>query len=407
MTQGRWIALGVALLVLLAGWSAGGAWSSGKEPLGTVESGDLVLSAEVSGTLKSVNSEAISPPQVPGVWDFKISMLIPEGKDVKPGDPVVGFDTAELQRKLLEKQAESESAGKHIEKKMQDAEIEGNADRLRLAEAEARRHKAQLTLEVPADLAKSQDLKAARLELEDAEREITFVRATIDARTKADEVALAALRRQKDAADRRVKDIQDAIASMSVRATRAGTVVYEANWRDEKKKVGDPAWNGERILEIPDLSRMRAEGEIAESDAGMIKEGQVVRLRLEAHPDVEYTGKIALIWGTVQQLSWRNPEKVVKLDISLDSTDPRRMRPGMRFRGTVETGRVKGAVLVPAEAVFPTPDGPVAYRKSIVGFGRRVLELGARNDKMVVVTHGLEPGDRVSRRDLSLLEDGS
>jgi len=290
---------------------------------------------------------------------------------------------------------------------MQDAEIEGNADRLRLAEAEARRHKAQLTLEVPADLAKSQDLKAARLELEDAEREITFVRAKIDARTKADEVALAALRRQKDAADRRVKDIQDAIASMSVRATRAGTVVYEANWRDEKKKVGDPAWNGERILEIPDLSRMRAEGEIAESDAGMIKEGQVVRLRLEAHPDVEYTGKIALIWGTVQQLSWRNPEKVVKLDISLDSTDPRRMRPGMRFRGTVETGRVKGAVLVPAEAVFPTPDGPVAYRKSIVGFGRRVLELGARNDKMVVVTHGLEPGDRVSRRDLSLLEDGS
>jgi hypothetical protein len=187
---------------------------------------------------------------------------------------------------------------------------------------------------------------------------------------------------------------------MTVRAPRAGTVVYTANSRDEKKKVGDSAWRGERILEIPDLNVMRGEGEVDESDAGKIGVGQTVRLRLEAHPDLEFTGKIASIWSTVQRQSWRSPVKVVKLVVALDATDPRKMRPGMRFRGVIETGRIAGALLVPKDAVFPTGAGPVAFRRTAWGYGRRVLTLGARNAASVEVKAGLEPGDRVARRDL-------
>ena len=72
---------------------------------------------------------------------------------------------------------------------------------------------------------------------------------------------------------------------MAVKAERSGTVVYATSWRDEKKKVGDSAWRGERILEIPDLSAMKGEGDVDESDAGKIRVGQKVRFRLEAHPD--------------------------------------------------------------------------------------------------------------------------
>jgi multidrug efflux pump subunit AcrA (membrane-fusion protein) len=187
---------------------------------------------------------------------------------------------------------------------------------------------------------------------------------------------------------------------MSVKAPRAGTVVYATSWRDEKKKVGDSAWRGERILEIPDLAAMKGEGEVDESDAGKIAVGQKVRFRLEAHPDTEFTGKIASILSTVQRQSFRNPVKVVKLVVALDSTDARKMRPGMRFRGVIETGRIADAVLVPADAVFPTDAGPIAFRKTLTGFGRRILTLGARNEASVEVKTGLEPGDRIARRDL-------
>jgi multidrug efflux pump subunit AcrA (membrane-fusion protein) len=51
-------------------------------------------------------------------------------------------------------------------------------------------------------------------------------------------------------------------------------------------------------------------------------------------------------------------------------------------------------VQVPAEAVFVTPDGPVAYRKD----GSRVkLKLGKRNGTAVEVVSGLQPGDVISR----------
>ena len=406
MTRRRALAWAGGACALLAGWWAFGRDVLPDEAWGKVERGDLVLTAEVTGTLRAVVSEAVGPPQVPDVWDFKIAMMAPEGKDVKAGTPVLGFDTSELERKLLEKQAEGESAAKRIEKREKDAEVARNENALQLAEATSRKRKAELALDVPPELVKSQELKEARLELTDATRQIDYLKLKIDAQSRADRVALEALHAQKDAADRRVREIQDAVSSMTVKAARAGTIVYANDWRDEKKKVGDSVWRGARILEIPDLTAMRAEGQVDESDAGRIAVGQKVRFRLDAHPDVEFTGKVRSIWSTVQRESWRNPLKVMKLDVALDATDPRKMRPGMRFRGTVETGRVPGVLLVPSDAVFPSDDGPVAFRKTALGFERRRLELGARSEASVEVKGGLDSGDRVARRDLGAPDGG-
>jgi RND family efflux transporter MFP subunit len=145
---------------------------------------------------------------------------------------------------------------------------------------------------------------------------------------------------------------------------------------------------------------MKGEGEVDESDAGKIAVGQKVRFRLEAHPDIEFGGKIASILSTVSRQSFRSPIKIVKLVVELDATDPRKMRPGMRFRGVIETGRIAETVVVPADAVFPTEAGPVAFRKTLMGYDRTPLTLGARNEASVEVKSGLAPGDHISRRDL-------
>ena len=69
----------------------------------------------------------------------------------------------------------------------------------------------------------------------------------------------------------------------------------------------------------------------------------------------------------------------------------------MRFRGEVETERLANVVQVPAEAVFVTPDGPVAYRDERRRLERVKLALGKRNATAIEVKRGLAPGDRVSR----------
>ncbi|HEU5263008.1 MAG TPA: hypothetical protein VFU34_00115, partial [Gaiellaceae bacterium] len=115
MTRRVQVALGAVAAAAVGVW-AFGRGSVSDNVWVKVERGDLVLGVEVTGTLAAVGSDAIGPPPVGDVWDFKISMMAPEGKDVKLGEPVLGFDTSELERKLQEKSAESESAGKRIEK---------------------------------------------------------------------------------------------------------------------------------------------------------------------------------------------------------------------------------------------------------------------------------------------------
>jgi multidrug efflux pump subunit AcrA (membrane-fusion protein) len=124
-------------------------------------------------------------------------------------------------------------------------------------------------------------------------------------------------------------------------------------------------------------------------------------LRLDAHPDAEFSGRVASIAETVQRKSEEMPVKVVHLDIALDQTEPRRMRPGMRYRGTVETERIEGVLLIPTDAVFITEHGPVAYRRKGDGHETVKLTLGRRNQTYVEVVDGLVEGDRVSRTDLS------
>ncbi|HEY0251685.1 MAG TPA: hypothetical protein VGC41_09170, partial [Kofleriaceae bacterium] len=89
---------------------------------------------------------------------------------------------------------------------------------------------------------------------------------------------------------------------------------------------------------------------------------------------------------------------VAKLSIALlPTTVP--LRPGMRFRGQVETEVLPKVIQVPTEAVFVRADGPVAFRDTGHGVERVKLVLGKRSATMIEVTTGLAPGDHVSRID--------
>jgi len=396
----RWIAI-VAALLAVGGWAARRAAARGGGDWAEVKRDDLKLEVEVSGTLKAVQTTNLGPPPVDDTWDYKIAQLAPEGSQVHAGDVVLAFDTSELERRLEEKRAERDSSDKEIEKRQLDLTVKRRDDELRLAEAEARRRKAQLKVDRPEELSSAKELEQARLDLTLADAEVAYLGPKMQAEDRAAKAELTSFRERRDRADARVREIEQAIARMSVTAPRDGTVIYVSNWRDEKHKVGDSCWRGERVVEIPDLNRMQALAEVDEADAGKVAVGQSVRLRLDAHPDVDFTGHVASIWGTVQKKSWNNPLKVVRLDVSVDRTDTQRMRPGMRFTGAVEVGRVPAALVVPAEAVFPTPDGAIAWRKTSLGVESVRLSIGKRTARLVEVTAGLAAGDRVSLRDLS------
>jgi HlyD family secretion protein len=393
-----WIA-GAAVLVLGGALVAVDRLAESEVQWIVVEHDDLVLGVEVEGTLEAVESTSIGPPQVREVWEYKIAFLAEEGTEVEPGQKLVAFDTSELRQRVEQQQAERDAAHEQVEKAEREQTVQLRQAELALSEAQAELRRARLKAESPVELTAGRELRQIRLDLELAERRVAYRTSALEASRRTAAANLGALRAQATQAEKRVEETEHAIAEMERTAPIGGTVIHVANWRDEKKKVGDTCWRGDHVIELPNLERMRAAGKVHEAEAGRVVEGQRVTLELDAHPDVEFSGRVARIWRTVERENWRSPLKVVRLDIDLDETDPRRMKPGMRFRGTIETEKVERAVVVDADAVRLEPDGPVAYRKTWLGHERVRVELGRRSGGRVEVLGGLAPGDRISASD--------
>lgn len=391
-------AVALALVIVAAAVVVATAIAKVTPPAGSlrVERGDLVIEVEVTGTLRAVESSTLGPPQIRDVWQFKIAMMAEEGTEVTKGQPILAFDTSELQQRLQTKQADLDTARTEVEKKKVDMAVAEADDVLARADVEARLRKARLMTSQPAELQSTIEVKKARLDLELAELEMDLVLQRIEATRRAGEEELGVLEAILDQVQSEVREIEEGIAKMTRVAPRDGIVIYVTNWRNEKKKVGDSCSVRDMVLEIPDLGRMEADGEVEEALAGRVREGQRVVLRLDAYPDREYLGTVSSISRAVQEKSWRNPLKVVRLTLSLDETDPERMRPGMRFRGEIEVDRVENITTIPIEAVIGAERGPVAYRYRLGSWRQVALVLGRRNGEQVEVIEGLEPGDVVA-----------
>lgn len=358
--------------------------------------GALVSGIEVTGSLEAFESDRFGPPQLPDVWDFKISMMAPEGAEVKKGQRVLSFDTSELQRRLDEKTAERDQAQKEIEKKRADLALRTKDERLKLAEAEARMRKTALKLDAPADIIGVKERQQVELDYELSKRETAAIQSRLGSLERAAEAEIRLLESKMKEAAAIVDTTQESIRNMTINAPRDGTVIYVINHRGEKKKTGDTCWRMERVLEIPDLKRMQGKGEVDEVDAGRVAVGQRVSFRLDAHPDDLFYGTITTAGTTVQQKKGtRDPLKVLQVDLKLDKTDPVKMRPGMRFKGTIELQRIENALTIPRRAVFVADQGPVVYRRTAFSVETVPVKLGRDNDEMVQVIEGISAGDRI------------
>lgn len=402
----RQLAAGALLLVLaaLGGWKLQGrGHKRGGTPL-PVRRGDLVMTVEVEGALVALHSVFLGPPSV-SETQFKISFLAPEGERVKKGQPVLAFDVQTLRDKLQALETEARQASRTFEQERLNGEQEQLRFEQEIAAAQAELGKARLKAEVPPELLSRVELSTARLEVKSKERALASLHSQVASVRAAARAKTESLAAQRDRARARVAELQEAMKKMRITAPQDGVVIYKANWRNEKKKMGDNVWRHERFLELPDLTQMKGVGRVDEADGGRVAVGQPVTFRLESQPDVNWTGRVSAISRTVRQLSWRVRRKVFQLDVALDRTEPGTMRPAMRFRGHIETGREADLLLVPREGVFLRPAGPVAWVRRRADYAEVPLRLGRANKTHFEVLEGLSEGDLVAPADLALEVD--
>lgn len=370
---------------------------SANAPTVRVERQDLLIEVDVSGTLKATQSDPIQPPPIDDYWGYKIAMMAPDGSEVKKGEPILAFDPTQLRQRLERKEADRDTAKTQVETSEAQARVERYDDELAMADAEAQRRKAALKADVPEGIVASVVLEKAQKDLEIARERVEHLQSRSRDARKQSQGDIQYWENQHRLAQAKVERLAEAIESLTVKAPRDGTVVYETDWEGEKKKVGDEVWRISTVMKIVSLDSMEALGEVDEVDSSQVAAGQSVALHLDSQPDVVLRGKVASVSAMVRRQSPQNPLKVAELQIELEPNERLRLRPGMRFRGKVLTDKVADALVVPLDAIVPTPEGPMARRRRGYEVQLVPVQVGRRNAELVEILSGLEPGDELLR----------
>ena len=152
-------------------------------------------------------------------------------------------------------------------------------------------------------------------------------------------------------------------------------------------------YGGQAILVVQKIAPVKLTINVSEQYYSKVKKGDEVSIELDAYPDEKFTGKVSLIYPTIDAMTHTFP-----VEINVANTDLK-LRPGMFARATLNLGTLNH-VVVPDLAiekrsgsgdrfVYVYEDGKVSYNK--VELGQRLgdryeLISGVPNGAQIVIT---------------------
>lgn len=262
----------------------------------------------------------------------------------------------------------------------------------------------------------------------------------------------------------KLAEITEQLAACKLVAPQAGMVVY---YKDQSSRfgssnegmiqVGAQVKEGQKLLRIPDLTRMQVTAKIHEALVSRIKgddrrptgvvedfqdgltafspmftysessldftrntlkdreyfvarQGQSALIRVDAFPGRVFNGRVRSVAAVAAQADWNSSDvKLFPTVVSIDDTDVTGLKPDYSAEVTIQVDPGETKVLtVPLQSIVGTADmGPV--RKVYVMENNqpveREVELGVFNDKKVEVKKGLSEGDVVVTNPKAILGD--
>ena len=363
----------------------------------TLEKHQMTFWVEATGTLRATSVRDFGgPPSFGNYWQFQIVSIAPEGQAVKKGDVVIRFDAQRINQDMQTFQNQLDQAKKEMERTRVQIDLEQQDLAAKLAEAETRREKLKLKQGMVATVEKAVQIELDSLDYEQARREVEALKERIEWHKKSSEANYKIIASKKARAENKVSEIQRGIEGFATKADRDGVLVYKTKWNGERYQVGENAWSGQPIVEIPDLNTIIAEALVPEVDVGKIQLGQRAEIAIDAFPGKTYPGVVKTAGTLVRPKSWDIPNKVLEVQIALDQLDTSVMRPAMSIKVKIETGKLDECIAAPLRAVLTTAEGSMVKVKTDGGWRERAVKLGQSNGSEVVITDGLNPGERIA-----------
>lgn len=364
----------------------------------TVERQDCIFSVSGSGTLEAEEARFIGPPPLRRVWSFKIAQMIPEGMNVQKGDLLVSFDPTEIEERLREERANLEKVDEELRKTQASEELKVKDLEIQLEEAAVQKEKAENKLIQQKAFGSILEAREAEYEAELAVKRLDSLQKKHLSVRRHVELQIKILEDRRRLHQYRITENEAALEELTVEAPISGVVIYETNWRNEKKHVGSEVHRGEQIMSLPDLNTLLVKGQIAEVDAGKVGIGQPVNIAFDALPDKTFTGTLRRVSSMFRRASRDQPVKVLEVEVELDALDKEAMRPGMVARLGVVFDRFSDVLAVPLSTIRVKDGRSFVWVRGQEGPEERVVEVGRDNGLVAVIESGLREGEEIADR---------
>jgi HlyD family secretion protein len=364
-----------------------------------VKRGTFTEELTEQGTVEAVKSISVSAPTISYRYgSLKIAKVVEDGEEVERGDTVMIFDPSEIKRAIIQAEQQLEIAKAEYEKlkSTQQSELEDLEADLELASV-------------------SQEISKINAETSVYEPEVTkkeiklkFESATIALNRAKEQIENKKVIHREDLLQKSLtikqltSTLQDATSSMNklfVVSPDKGIIIKEENWNTgQKYAVGDQPYSGLKIIELPDLSEMRAEVKVNEVDISKVIPGQRVEIRPDAYSDSTYTGKVEAVANLAQNKDNKSKIKIFPVQIRI-SGQSKTLLPGLTVSCKIIVSELPDVLFIPLESLFREQGMEYVYIKSGSGFKRRDIKTGAINTDFAIVSEGLEENDIIALSD--------
>jgi HlyD family secretion protein len=354
---------------------------------------DFVSRIFVSGQLEAANSVTILCPQL--YSDLTVLYLVPEGSKVSKGDTVCILEAPEIQNKYETSLNELEIAKTQYNKTFESLQLQYLLLKSQVQTIEASAKISELN-SLQKEFVSESDRKIIELEIQKSEVEKQKLQFKLKSLKVINESELTKMKLKIDQSRNNVNRAKDVLSNLYITTPVEGLVEY-IKQRHTGKKIGegDIVWGNMPLINIPDISKMKAKLTVSESDYKRIMPGQDINFTIDAFPDIRLNGKIERKSAAGHAVQRKSPVKVFDIYASVDSVNMS-LQPGLSLSGEVIAENIKDTICIPLTSLFENDTVKFVYLKKNKKYRKHEVEVGQQSSTHIIVTHGLKENDIIS-----------
>ncbi len=282
-----------------------------------------------TGELAAVNSRSFVMQRYGRRWfSKKITGILDHGAEVKAGDSIIQLDPTEVNKFILERESQLETQLAVIEKLQVDQHNRQQELDSRLKSETASFDLKKLELQA-SQFESERIRKIKELEFKQAQLSLNKIKNQLEHNRIIASYTFKIERIKKQRMEEEIRIAKQILPSLTIRTPISG--IFQIAWNNRTRsyvKIGDEIHQGNFMGNVPDLTWMKVNTTVNETDFLRIKTGQKVWVRLDALPDVKFEGEVAYMSKLCRPKNENSRQKVFEVEVRILKSDSR-LRPGM------------------------------------------------------------------------------